>query len=71
MLSLPEMLFNQSRLTVVHEASGLVFDFNALDALKGWKQEALPPLQVSVATVRAGFSACQHMAWPLCVRHQV
>eukprot|EP00798_Chlamydomonas_sp_ICE-L_P029422 gene29422-5770_t len=47
MFSLPEMVFNQSRLLVTHEASGLHFDFSALDALKAWKQEDLPPVQVT------------------------
>mmetsp|Transcript_6371 Transcript_6371/g.14150 ORF Transcript_6371/g.14150 Transcript_6371/m.14150 type:complete len:312 (-) Transcript_6371:336-1271(-) len=48
-ITLPEMLFNRSRLTLLHEASGVALDFNALDALRGWQEEGLPPLQVSVA----------------------
>ncbi|EFJ46348.1 hypothetical protein VOLCADRAFT_93190 [Volvox carteri f. nagariensis] len=46
---LPEMVFAQNRVELVHEASGTVISFNALDALKGWKHEDLPPLQVRVA----------------------
>ncbi|GIL67150.1 hypothetical protein Vafri_20585 [Volvox africanus] len=46
---LPEMVFAQNRVELVHEASGTVISFNALDALAGWKHEDLPPLQVRVA----------------------
>ncbi len=49
--ALPEMLFSSSRVTLLHEASGVALDFTALDALRAWKQEGLPPLQVKVAQV--------------------
>ncbi|GFR46049.1 hypothetical protein Agub_g7519, partial [Astrephomene gubernaculifera] len=48
-LVLPEMVFNRNRVELVHEASGTIISFNALDALMGWKNEDLPPLQVRVA----------------------
>lgn len=48
-LTLPEMVFHLNRVELIHEATGTVICFNALDALAGWKQENLPPLQVRVA----------------------
>lgn len=51
-LCLPEILFGNSLLSVRHEASGVTIDFNALDALKAWKQENLAPLKVSYARCR-------------------
>ncbi len=50
--ALPEMLFSSSRVTVLHEASGMALDFTALGALQAWHEEKLPPLQVKVAQVR-------------------
>lgn len=49
-LSLPEQLFGHSRVTLTHAPTGLVIDFNAFDALHGWQEEGLPPLQVKVAS---------------------
>ncbi|KAL3700651.1 hypothetical protein R1sor_018673 [Riccia sorocarpa] len=46
---LPEMLFGNSSLELTHEATGLKLHFNALDALRGWKEEGLPPVEVSAA----------------------
>ncbi|KAG2493139.1 hypothetical protein HYH03_008563 [Edaphochlamys debaryana] len=46
---LPEMVFHLNRVELLHEASGTVIAFNALDALAGWRHEDLPPLQVRVA----------------------
>ncbi|MEW5316248.1 MAG: hypothetical protein WDW38_007629 [Sanguina aurantia] len=49
-LTLPEMLFCYSQVQIAHPATGLVFHFNAFDALHAWKEENLPPLQVNVAS---------------------
>ncbi|KAJ3669825.1 hypothetical protein LUZ60_010149 [Juncus effusus] len=46
---LPEMVFGESKLVLVHESTGTKLCFNALDALKGWKEEALPPVEVPAA----------------------
>ncbi|KAF9600225.1 hypothetical protein IFM89_005049 [Coptis chinensis] len=46
---LPEMVFGKSSLTLLHVKSGLKIHFNAFDALSGWKEEALPPVQVPAA----------------------
>lgn len=46
---LPEMVFGESSLTLVHESTGIKIHFNAFDALCGWKQEALPPVEVPAA----------------------
>ncbi|XXG44452.1 hypothetical protein AAC387_Pa01g4253 [Persea americana] len=46
---LPEMVFGESTLTLLHLESGIKIHFNALDALKGWKDEALPPVEVPAA----------------------
>ncbi|GAX85526.1 hypothetical protein CEUSTIGMA_g12942.t1 [Chlamydomonas eustigma] len=48
--SLPEMLFNQNRVTLLHEDSGVSIDLNAQDALRDWRQaDTGQPLQVTVA----------------------
>lgn len=46
---LPEMVFGDSSLVLKHLKSGLKIHFNAFDALAGWKQEALPPVEVPAA----------------------
>lgn len=46
---LPEMVFGDSCLSLSHVDSGVTIQFNAFDALKGWKQEALPPVEVPAA----------------------
>ncbi|KAL2940659.1 TIP41-like protein [Bienertia sinuspersici] len=46
---LPEMVFGNSSLVLKHLASGIKIHFNAFDALIGWKQEALPPVEVPAA----------------------
>lgn len=46
---LPEMVFGESYLCLFHVESGTKIHFNAFDALKGWKQEALPPVEVPAA----------------------
>uniref|UniRef100_A0A7N0ZRB5 TIP41-like protein n=1 Tax=Kalanchoe fedtschenkoi TaxID=63787 RepID=A0A7N0ZRB5_KALFE len=46
---LPEMVFGESGLTLKHLESGVKIYFNAMDALVGWKQEALPPVEVPAA----------------------
>lgn len=48
-LTLPEILFGNSSLQLRHDASGVVLSFTALDALKQWKEDDLPPLKVQVA----------------------
>ncbi|GMH36067.1 hypothetical protein BSKO_03935 [Bryopsis sp. KO-2023] len=48
-LNIPEIVFGNSYLRLVHERSGTCFSFNALDALKAWKEENLEPLQVDIA----------------------
>lgn len=45
---LPEMVFGDSSLELVH-TSGINIYFNAFDALRGWKKEALPPVEVPAA----------------------
>ncbi|KAF0915077.1 hypothetical protein E2562_033193 [Oryza meyeriana var. granulata] len=46
---LPEMVFGESFLSLQHAQTGTGLYFNALDALKAWKQEALPPVEVPAA----------------------
>ncbi|XP_051178147.1 TIP41-like protein [Lolium perenne] len=46
---LPEMVFGESSVSLQHPQTGIRLHFNALDALKQWKQEALPPVQVPAA----------------------
>ncbi|XP_078442673.1 TIP41-like family protein isoform X2 [Wolffia australiana] len=46
---LPEMVFGANSLSLQHERSGLKIYFNAFDALMGWKQESLPPVEVPAA----------------------
>ncbi|XP_048231672.1 TIP41-like protein isoform X2 [Ricinus communis] len=46
---LPEMVFGDSSLAFNHVNSGIKIHFNAFDALTGWKQEALPPVEVPAA----------------------
>ncbi|CAK7330027.1 unnamed protein product [Dovyalis caffra] len=46
---LPEMVFGESCLVLKHVTSGTKIHFNAFDALTGWKQEALPPVEVPAA----------------------
>lgn len=46
---LPEMIFGDSSLILKHVNSGIKIHFNAFDALKGWKHEALPPVEVPAA----------------------
>lgn len=43
------MVFGESTLILLHLESGIKIHFNALDALKGWKDEALPPVEVPAA----------------------
>ncbi|KAK9286363.1 hypothetical protein L1049_014757 [Liquidambar formosana] len=46
---LPEMVFGDSCLVLKHVSSGTKIHFNAFDALAGWKQEGLPPVEVPAA----------------------
>ncbi|KAE9589363.1 hypothetical protein Lal_00000617 [Lupinus albus] len=46
---LPEMVFGENTLILKHLVSGTKIHFNAFDALSGWKQEALPPVEVPAA----------------------
>ncbi|PSS26127.1 TIP41-like protein [Actinidia chinensis var. chinensis] len=46
---LPEMVFGDSCLALKHINSGTKIHFNAFDALTGWKEEALPPVEVPAA----------------------
>lgn len=46
---LPEMVFGESFLSLQHAQTGIRLHFNALDALRAWKQEALPPVEVPAA----------------------
>ncbi|XP_057495168.1 TIP41-like protein [Actinidia eriantha] len=46
---LPEMVFGDSSLALKHINSGTKIHFNAFDALIGWKEEALPPVEVPAA----------------------
>jgi len=46
---LPEMVFGESFLSLEHTQTGIKLHFNALDALKAWKEEALPPVEVPAA----------------------
>jgi type 2A phosphatase activator TIP41 len=48
-MHLPQMVFGDNFLELVHEATGLKIHFNALDALRGWRQESLPPVQIPAA----------------------
>ncbi|CAI9781852.1 unnamed protein product [Fraxinus pennsylvanica] len=45
----PEMIFGESSLVLKHVNSGIKIHFNAFDALLGWKQESLPPVEVPAA----------------------
>uniref|UniRef100_A0A0A9DT14 TIP41-like protein n=1 Tax=Arundo donax TaxID=35708 RepID=A0A0A9DT14_ARUDO len=46
---LPEMVFGESFLSLQHPQTGIKLHFNVLDALKAWKKEALPPVEVPAA----------------------
>ncbi|KAL5197034.1 hypothetical protein ABZP36_000546 [Zizania latifolia] len=47
---LPEMVFGERVSCLLNIAqTGIRLHFNALDALKAWKQEALPPVEVPAA----------------------
>ncbi|KAL0006583.1 hypothetical protein SO802_008085, partial [Lithocarpus litseifolius] len=46
---LPETVFGESCLISKHVDSGTKIHFNAFDALTGWKQEALCPVEVPAA----------------------
>lgn len=43
------MVFGESSLVLMHAESGTKIHFNAFDALSGWKQEGLPPVEVPAA----------------------
>lgn len=43
------MVFGESCLVLKHVESGTKIHFNAFDALSGWKQEGLPPVEVPAA----------------------
>ena len=45
------MVFGESCLELKHATSGTKIHFNAFDALTGWKQEALPPVEVPAAAL--------------------
>ena len=56
--SLPEMLFDQNRVTLHHEGSGVAIELSAQEALTAWRQaDTGAPLQVSVAKARSGVGA--------------
>lgn len=44
--ALPEQLFSGSGLCILHEASGVALEFNAVSSLRQWHAAALPPVQV-------------------------
>ncbi|XP_068656599.1 TIP41-like protein [Aristolochia californica] len=46
---LPEMVFGDSSLTLLHEETAVKISFNAFDALSEWKHEGLPPVEVPAA----------------------
>ncbi|KAF3533928.1 hypothetical protein DY000_02036601 [Brassica cretica] len=46
---LPEMVFGENTLVLKHLSSNTKIHFNAFDALAGWKQEGLPPVEVPAA----------------------
>nr|VDC94507.1 unnamed protein product [Brassica oleracea] len=46
---LPEMVFGENALVLKHLGSNTKIHFNAFDALAGWKQEGLPPVEVPTA----------------------
>ncbi|KFK30065.1 hypothetical protein AALP_AA7G212100 [Arabis alpina] len=46
---LPEMVFGENALVLKHLSSGAKIHFNAFDALAGWKEEGLPPVEVPAA----------------------
>ncbi|WOL12562.1 TIP41-like protein isoform X1 [Canna indica] len=46
---LPERVFGDSSLFILHLETDIKLHFNAFDALKGWIQEALPPVEVPAA----------------------
>lgn len=43
------MVFGDSSLFLLHVGTGIKLHFNAFDALMGWMQEALPPVEVPAA----------------------
>ncbi|RWV87404.1 hypothetical protein GW17_00050597, partial [Ensete ventricosum] len=64
---LPEMVFGDSSLFLLHVGTGIKLHFNAFDALKGWMQEALPPVEVPAAAKwkfrRTRFAISTFTAW--------
>lgn len=43
------MVFGKSCFSLLHETTGTKLYFDAFGALEGWKQEALPPVEVPAA----------------------
>jgi len=43
------MVFGENALVLKHLGSNTKIHFNAFDALAGWKQEGLPPVEVPAA----------------------
>eukprot|EP00897_Mesotaenium_endlicherianum_P000722 jgi/Mesen1/10650/ME000009S10439 len=48
---LPEMVFGGSSLDLTHAATGVKISFNALDGLRGWVQEQLPPVHIPASAL--------------------
>ena len=47
--AIPEQCFGDSYLRLTHAASGTRLEFTALDALRAWRAEERPPVQVGAA----------------------
>jgi hypothetical protein len=62
------MLFNQNRVNLLHEKSGVSLDLNAEDALRAWRHaDTCQPLQVTVAKVRHMMAQSPHALNWLCI----
>ena len=48
-MSVPEQLFGDNFLRLTHLQSGTVLEYSALQALRGWRELRLPPVQVGHA----------------------
>eukprot|EP00270_Netrium_digitus_P012633 TRINITY_DN4130_c0_g1_i1.p1 TRINITY_DN4130_c0_g1~~TRINITY_DN4130_c0_g1_i1.p1 ORF type:complete len:373 (+),score=100.00 TRINITY_DN4130_c0_g1_i1:54-1121(+) len=46
---LPEMMFGSSHLSLLHIPTGILLEYGAWDALRCWKKENLPPVQIPAA----------------------
>ena len=50
-VNLPEQLYGRNYVDFHHIKTGVSISFNALDALRGWCEEALPPVRSKISSL--------------------